>query len=229
MHEPVKLTRVAMFIDGSFFLQVNTYYKYHHPIGKSFYYSGFTDYVRHKVAQLEHSRYNLCQVVEAHWFRGRYPTAALETRYPDTQRRLEVLTNERKMEDTLIYQGIVSHYYPLQIDQETGEASEKSIDTWFALEALDLTIARKFDVVVIVGGDSNYHHLVSKLNGIGVRVLVMGWNIQYEVDSPSGLRRKYIKTSNALMEECSYPVWLDRIIDQGMESNDKLVMNMFNY
>jgi uncharacterized LabA/DUF88 family protein len=94
---------------------------------------------------------------------------------------------------------------------------------------LDLTIARKFDVVVIVGGDSNYHHLVSKLNGIGVRVLVMGWNIQYEVDSPSGLRRKYIKTSNALMEECSYPVWLDRIIDQGMESNDKLVMNMFNY
>lgn len=229
MHEPVKLTRVAMFIDGSFFLQVNTYYKYHHAIGKSFYYSGFTDYVRHKVAQLEHSRYNLCQVVEAHWFRGRYPTTALETRYPDPQRRLEVLTNERKMEDTLIYQGIVSHYYPLQIDQETGEANEKSIDTWFALEALDLAIARKFDVVVIVGGDSNYHHLVSKLNGIGVRVLVMGWNIQYEVDTPTGVRRKYIKTSNALMEECSYPVWLDRIIDQGMESNDKLVMNMFNY
>jgi uncharacterized LabA/DUF88 family protein len=229
MHEPVKLTRVAMFIDGSFFLQVNTYYKYHHPIGKSFYYSGFTDYVRHKVAQLEHSRYNLCQVVEAHWFRGRYPTTALETRYPDPQRRLEVLTNERKMEDTLIYQGIVSHYFPLQIDQETGEANEKSIDTWFALEALDLSMARKFDVVVIIGGDSNYHHLVSKLNGIGVRVLVMGWNIQYEIESPTGLRRKYIKTSSALMEECSYPVWLDRIIDQGMESNDKLVMNMFNY
>lgn len=229
MHEPVKLTRIAMFIDGSFFLQVNTYYKYHHNVGKSFYYSGFTDYVRHKVAQLEHSRYNLCQVVEAHWFRGRYPTAALEQRYSDTQRRLEVLTNERKMEDTLIYQGIVSHYYPLQIDSETGEASEKSLDTWFALEALDLTVARKFDVVVIVGGDSNYHHLVSKLNGLGVRVMVLGWNIQYETDSPNGPRRRYIKTSQLLMDECSYPVWLDRIIDQGVDSGDKIVMNMFNY
>lgn len=229
MHEPVKLTRIAMFIDGSFFLQVNTYYKYHHNVGKSFYYSGFTDYVRHKVAQLEHSRYNLCQMVEAHWFRGRYPTSALEQRYADTQRRLEVLTNERKMEDTLIYQGIVSHYYPLQIDSETGEASEKSLDTWFALEALDLTVARKFDVVVIVGGDSNYHHLVSKLNGLGVRVMVLGWNLQYETDSPNGPRRRYIKTSQLLMDECSYPVWLDRIIDQGVDSGDKIVMNMFNY
>jgi uncharacterized LabA/DUF88 family protein len=229
MHEPVKLTRVAMFIDGSFFLQVNTYYKYHHHMGKSFYYSGFTDYVRHKVAQLEHSRYNLCQVVEAHWFRGRYPTSALETRYPDPQRRLEVLTNERKMEDTLIYQGIASHYFPLQIDSETGEATEKSLDTWLALEAMDLTVARKFDVVVIIGGDSNYHHLVAKLNGLGVRVMVLGWNIQYESESPTGLRKRYIKTSNALMDECSYPIWLDKIIEQGVESGDKLVMNMFNY
>lgn len=218
-----------MFIDGSFFLQVNTFYKYHHHVGKSFYYAGFTDYVRHKVAQLEHSRYNLCQVVEAHWFRGRYPTSALETRYPDSQRRLEVLTNERKMEDTLIYQGIVSHYFPLQVDSETGEASEKSLDTWFALEALDLTVARKFDVVVIIGGDSNYHHLVAKMNGLGVRVMVLGWNIQYESETPTGLRKRYIKTSHALMDECSYPVWLDKIIDQGVESNDKLVMNMFNY
>lgn len=218
-----------MFIDGSFFLQVNTYYKYHHEVGKSFYYAGFTDYVRHKVAQLEHSRYNLCQVVEAHWFRGRFPTVSLENRYPDPARRLEVLTNERKMEDTLIYQGIISHYYPLQVDQETGEPGEKSIDVWFALEALDLSMVRKFDVVVIIGGDSNYHHLVSKLNGIGVRVMVLGWNVQYEAESSTGMRKRYIKTSSLLMDECSYPVWIDKIIDQGVETEDKLVLNMFNY
>ncbi|MEN9347773.1 MAG: hypothetical protein RLZZ77_1284 [Bacteroidota bacterium] len=229
MHEPVKLTRIAMFIDGSFFLQVNTFYKYHHDIGKSFYYSGFLDYVRHKVAQLEHSRYNLCPVIEAHWFRGRYPTAALENRYPETQRRLEVLTNERKMEDTLIYQGIVSHYFPLQVDQETGETQDKPINVWFALEAMDLAIAKKFDVLVIVGGDSEYRHLVSKLNGLGVRVMVLGWNVQYDLDTPQGTRRRFIKTSQALMDECSYPVWIDKIIDQGMETNDRIVMNMFNY
>jgi uncharacterized LabA/DUF88 family protein len=229
MHEPVKLTKIAMFIDGSFFLQVNTFYKYHHPVGKSFYYSGFLDYVRHKVAQLEHSRYNLCPVIEAHWFRGRYPTAALEARYPETQRRLEVLTNERKMEDTLIYQGIVSHYYPLQIDQETGETQDKPINVWFALEAIDLAIAKKFDVLVIVGGDGEYRHLVSKLNGLGIRVMVLGWNVTYELDTPQGFRKKYIKTSQALMDECSYPVWLDKIIDQGMETGDKLTQNMFNY
>jgi hypothetical protein len=31
------------------------------------------------------------------------------------------------------------------------------------------------------------------------------------------------------MDECSYPVWLDKIIDQGVEDQDRLVMNMFNY
>ncbi|MFN8697915.1 MAG: NYN domain-containing protein [Flavobacteriales bacterium] len=229
MHEPVKVTRIAMFIDGSFFLQVNTFYKYHHHIGKSFYYSGFTDYIRHKVAQLEHSRFNLCQVIEAHWFRGRFPTSALENRYPDTQRRLEVLTNERKMEDTLIYQGIVSHYYPLQVDHETGEAQEKSINVWFATEALDLAISKKFDVMVIIGGDSEYRHLVGKLNGLGIRVMVLGWNVNYDMETPTGTRNRYIKTSQLLMDECSYPVWLDKIIDQGVEDQDRLVMNMFNY
>lgn len=229
MHEPVKLTKVAMFIDGSFFLQVNTYYKYHSSVGKSFYYSGFTNYIRHKVAQLEHSRYNLVQVTEAHWFRGRYPTSSLETRYPDPQRRLEILTNERKMEDTLIYQGIVSHYYPLQIDQETGEAENKSANLQFALEALDLAITKKFDVVVLIGGDGDYQHLVAKLNAHGIRVMVLGWNIQYETETSTGFKKKYIKTSQALMDEASYPVWLDKIIEQGMETSDRLVQNMFNY
>lgn len=229
MHEPVKLTRVGMFIDGSFFLQVNTYYKYHSNVGKSFYYSGFTNYIRHKVAQLEHSRFNLCQVVEAHWFRGRYPTSALENRYQDPQRRLEVLVNERKMEDTLIYQGITSHYFPLQVDPETGETSEKSLSAWILAEALDLSISRKFDVVVIIGGDSDYQHLVNKLNAHGIRVMVVGWNIQYETEAPNGLKKRYIKTSQALMDESSYPVWLDKIIEQGMEQGDRLVQNMFNY
>jgi uncharacterized LabA/DUF88 family protein len=229
MHEPVKITRIAMFIDGSFFLQVNTFYKYHHAVGKSFYYSGFTDYVRHKVAQLEHSRYNLCQVVEAHWFRGRYPTSALEIKYPDPLKRLEIITNERKMEDTLIYQGIVSHYFPLQVDQETGETQEKPINVWFATEALAMAISKQFDVLVIIGGDSEYRHLVSKLNALGVRVMVMGWNVNYELETPNGTRSRYIKTSQALMDECTYPVWVDKIIDQGMETNDKLVMSMFHY
>lgn len=229
MHEPVKLTRVGMFIDGSFFLQVNTYYKYHSSVGKSFYYSGFTNYIRHKVAQLEHSRYNLVQVTEAHWFRGRFPTSALETRYPDPQRRLEILTNERKMEDTLIYQGIVTHYFPLQVDPETGEAEEKSVDLRFALEALDLAVTKKFDVLVIIGGAGEYQHLVAKLNAHGIRVMVLGWNIQYEIDTPNGLKRRYIKTSQALMDEASYPVWIDKIIEQGIDTGDRLVQNMFNY
>lgn len=229
MHEPVKMTRVAMFIDGSFFLQVNTYYKYQSSLGKSFYYSGFTDYVRHKVAQLEHSRYNLCQVTEAHWFRGRFPTASLEVKYPDPQRRLEVLTNERKMEDTLIYQGITSHYYPLQVDQDTGEASEKSITTWLAAETLDICVKGGHDVAVIVAGDGEYRHLVSKLHSHGIRVMVIGWNIQYEAETNYGTKNKYIKTSQALMDACTYPVWLDKIIDQGVEVNDRLIQNLFNF
>jgi hypothetical protein len=228
MHEPVKITKVAMFIDGSFFLQVNTFYKYHHYVGKSFHYSGFIDYVRHKVAQLEHSRYNLCQVVEAHWFRGRYPTSAMELKYPDPTKRLEIMTNERKMEDTLIYQGITSHYYPLQVDHETGETQERPINVWFATEALAMAAQGLFDVLVIVGGDSEYKHLAAKLSALGVRTMVLGWNITYEADTQNGFRSRYIKTSQALIDECTYPVWLDKIIDQGLEDADRLIQNLFH-
>lgn len=228
MHEPVKITKVAMFIDGSFFLQVNTFYKYHHYVGKSFHYSGFIDYVRHKVAQLEHSRYNLCQVVEAHWFRGRYPTSAMELKYPDPTKRLEIMSNERKMEDTLIYQGITSHYYPLQVDHETGETQERPINVWFATEALAMAAQGLFDVLVIVGGDSEYKHLAAKLSALGVRTMVLGWNITYEADTQNGFRSRYIKTSQALIDECTYPVWLDKIIDQGLEDADRLIQNLFH-
>jgi hypothetical protein len=53
--------------------------------------------------------------------------------------------------------------------------------------------------------------------GLEVPVMVLGWNMNYEIYTSSGVRNKYIRTSQLRMDARSYPVWIDKIIDQGVQ------------
>jgi uncharacterized LabA/DUF88 family protein len=223
-----KITRIAVFFDGAFFLQINSYYKHNHQVGRSFFFSGFMDYIRHKVAQVEHSKYNLCPISEAHWFKARYSANAFENRYPETHKRLEIMTSERKTEDSLVYQGVQMHYTPIHLDNETQEPIDKPVNVSFTAEAVALAAEDRFDVLVIIGGDGEFVHLVNKLNGFGKRVMVLGFNLNFESDNGYGLKKKYIRTSQGLMERCNYSIWMDRIITEGLDSNERLIMGLFN-
>ena len=223
-----KITRVAVFFDGAFFLQVNSFYKHNHHVGKSFFFSGFMEYIRHKVAQLEHSKYHLCPIVEAHWFKGRYSANAFEVRYPDAQKRAEIMTSERKTEDSLVYQGVKLHYTPIHLDNETQEPLDKPVNVSFTAEGVTLAAQDRFDVIVIVSGDGEFQHMVSKINTFGKRVMTLGFNLTFETDNGYGPKKKFIRTSQVLMERSNYSVWMDRIIEEGLDTNERLVMSLFN-
>jgi uncharacterized LabA/DUF88 family protein len=224
-----KIKKIAMFIDGTFFLKVNSYYRYHHERKSTINFNGLSEFIRDEVSKLENSDKRFCQMVEIHWFRGRYSTSQLEKKYPDDSFRLTQMTNERRIDDIFMYESIVSHNYPLLVDTRTGEAEEKGIDVWFSLETYELTILKHFDVVVLIAGDTDYVPLIRKINGLGTRVMVLGWDFSYETTSTAGRNYKVTtRTSQALIDECVYPIMMDKRIDDRTSKNDPIVNALFN-
>ena len=124
--------------------------------------------MRHKVAEKEQQDVSFCQVVESHFFRGRYSlTAAKEG---------NSLESDRFVDQLLMWAGIVSHYYPM--DESKKPPQEKGIDVWLALEAYDLAVHKRFDVLVLFAGDQDFVPLARKVNGIGTRVMLMAMDAQ---------------------------------------------------
>ncbi|MFZ5940545.1 MAG: NYN domain-containing protein [Bacteroidota bacterium] len=219
-----KLTKIATFLDGNFFMIVSEFYKFHHPKGKYISFNGLAEYIREEVSRQEQVDKRYCQIVEAHWFRGRYNTSQLNQMITDDTKRLSWLTNERYVHDLFMYNGIVQHVYPVQFDQRTGRTTEKGIDVWLALEAFELAVLKKFDVCTLIAGDTDYVPLVRKLNGLGTRVMVLGWDFQYAL--PNG-NMHITRTSQPLLDECTYPIMMEGVINDRANTNNPVVRGIF--
>src|SRR5262245_53589537 len=111
-----KLTRIGVFYDGSFFSHVSNYYQYHHDRRSRISVSGLHDFIRDEVAKCEHSDARYCQIVDAHYFRGRLSASEADNR--------DMLYRERVFDDVLVREGVTTHYLPL------GPQGEKGIDVW---------------------------------------------------------------------------------------------------
>lgn len=190
------LTRIAIFYDGHFFFKVSNYYTYTHERKARIDVAGLHDFIRHEIAQQENIDPKLCQIVDAHYFRGR-----LSARNAEDQGKLY---GERLFDEVLMRHGIVAHYLPL------GPYGEKGIDVWLALEAYELAIYKRFDVLVLIACDSDFLPLVRKLNALGTRVMLLGWDFKYVDDSG---REQETKTSQILMDEVTYPIQMNDKID----------------
>lgn len=205
-----KLIKIGVFYDGNYFSHVSNYYNYVHARKSRLNVGGLHRFIRHKVAELEDTDIKYCQVVDSHYFRGRL------TGYEAEQRKK--LLSDRLFDDILMREGIVTHYLPL------SHAGEKGIDVWLALEALELTIMRKFDVVVLIACDGDYVSLVRKLNAHGARVMVLGWDFQF-TDDNNNIRTT--TTSVGLLEEVSYPILMHEIIDNKTYRNSPFLNDLF--
>ncbi len=203
------LTRIGIFYDGNFFHVVSNYYAYHHPRKARLSIAGLHAFVRARVAHEERVDVRHCQVVDAHYFRGRFSAEEVE--------EAGKLFSERVFEDVLVREGVTTHYLPM------GPAgTEKGIDVWFALEAYELAIHKRFDVCVLVAGDSDYVPLARKLNTLGTRVMVLGWDFEY---TDRNERLRTTKTSHVLLGEVTYPVLVSAMVED--ETQSDLVKELF--
>jgi len=203
-----KLTRIGVFYDGNYFLHVSNYYAYHHERRSRVSIAGLHEFVRQHIADEEEKDFPLCQIVDAHYFRGRL--SAQEASNEGNR-----LYYDRLFDDILMMEGVTTHYLPVRTVQ--GYRQERGIDVWMALEAFELALHKQFDVVVLIASDSDFVPLVRKLHTLGVRVMVLTWD--YEFYDEEGRRRSTV-TSQYLLDEATYPLAMHTIIDRAEEHDD---------
>ena len=206
--------RIGVFYDGNYFLHVSNYYNYQHPRRTRISIGGLHDFIRHRVAHEASTDVRYCHVVSAHYFRGRLSAS-------DAQQQNK-LYYDRVFDDILASEGVVTHYLPLKY--RNGRKEEKGIDVWLALEAYEFTIAKRFDVVVLITSDGDYLPLIRKLNTLGTRVMVLSWDFEYTDDFGN---HKVTRTSQDLLEEVTYPVAMHELIDNRVKRNDPVINNLF--
>ncbi len=210
-----ELIRIAVFYDGNYFTHVSNYYNYEHERRSRLSVAGLHDFVRRQVAEYEKVDSRYCQVVEAHYFRGRLSSYEVQE-----QNRLFA---ERVFDDILMGESVVTHYLPVRV--KDGRIEEKGIDLYLAMECYELAFYKRFDVVVLVACDGDFVPLVRKLSGLGSRVMVLGWDFEYN-DDRTGRVRKTV-TSVDLLREATYPVSMHEIIDNKVSRNESAVNNLF--
>ncbi|MBV6439264.1 MAG: NYN domain-containing protein [Haliscomenobacteraceae bacterium CHB4] len=202
------LTRIGVFYDGNYFLHVSNYYAYHHERRNRLSIAGLHEFVRHRIAEEEGKDFHHCQIVDAHYFRGRL--SAQEASAEGNR-----LFYDRLFDDILMMEGVTTHYLPVRTTF-MGYRQERGIDVWMALEAFELALHKKFDVVVLIASDSDFVPLVRKLHTLGVRVMLMAWD--YEYFDEEGRRRSTV-TSQYLWEEVTYPVAMEKFIDKDSDEH----------
>jgi len=189
-------TRIALFYDGTYLTKVSAYYRYNHAARAHLSFRGLHAYIRALVAECEGTKPEHVAMVEAHFFRGRM-NAFEASRQSERQ-----LYNDRLFDHELAAQGVTAHYLPIA-HLESGAKTEKGVDVLLALEAFELTLLKKFDVVVLVTTDGDFVPLVRKLNGLGARTMLLGWAFQSVTEE--GLLRR-TQPSAALEAQVSYAI-----------------------
>jgi len=213
-----ELVRIGVFYDGNYFSHVSDYYRYHHERGARISIQGFHEFVREEVAKRENTDSRYCKIVEAHYFRGRFPAEDAD--------RHGALLRERKFEDVLVKAGVTPHFLLMSTaENEAGDevvtrAREKGIDVWLALEAYESALRKSLDVVVLVTGDGDFLHLARKLVAAGSRIMVTAWGFEIAPGGPG------TRTSGVLLDAVTYPVMMDAIID-GERGDNPVVDNLF--
>ena len=200
-----KLIRIGIFYDGNYFYHVSNYYYHGHPRRSRISVPGLHSLIRTMVAEREHVSENLCRIVDSHYFRGRLTASEANLRH--------LLFSERNFDDVLTREGVVAHFLPV------SHGSEKGANISLALEAYEQMVHIGFDVVVLVACDGDYVPLVRKLNSLGARVMVIGWEYSYEDDNGG---HRQTMTSGRLMAEATYGIWMQDVINKQLYSQDKI-------
>lgn len=218
-------TRIGVFYDGGFYSSVSNYYKFEHPKRMRLSFDGIHDFIRERVAKEVQVDKRFASIVEAHFFRGRRSLKQIEVmeEYRESVgRSSNLLEAEKVFDDLLIRLAITPHYLPLQ--QRGEELIEKGVDVWLALEAFEMAVYKRFDVCVLIAGDSDYIPLVRKLIALGVDVMLLGWTFERTNYPP---RKSETKTSYDLQREVTFSVCMDEMIDSPENGLTESVKRLF--
>ncbi|MCC7502122.1 MAG: NYN domain-containing protein [Flavobacteriales bacterium] len=208
--------KVGVFYDGSYFSHVSNYYNYVHAHHRRLHIGGLHDFIKHMVAEKEGVTPNLCHIIDAHFFRGRFSAR-------DANEKPNQLYYDRVFDDVLMYNGVQTHYLPVKDMQ--GRKKEKGIDVLMALETYELCMLKRYDVVALIASDGDHVPLVRKLHALGCKTMLLGWDFEF-TDEQSG-ELQTTRTSTDLWNEVTYPLEMANLVDEGLKDNDEVIRELF--
>jgi|FLOH01.1.fsa_nt_gi uncharacterized LabA/DUF88 family protein/cold shock CspA family protein len=205
-----RFLRIGVFVDGGYLNHISNYYRFGHARQARISMTGLKAFIRQQVARVENAEMRLCQIVDAHYYRGRLSAAESEAR--------NQLLTDRRFDEVLAFAGFESHYQPV------AGGKEKGVDVHLALDAFQHCTSRNLDVCVLVTGDSDFVPLVRNLHSYGTRVMVLGWNVS--MTDELGVEQE-TRCSFYLLQESTHPIHVHDIVDQTPEGEDSILENLF--
>ena len=198
--------------DGSYFNNISTHYKFDHPRHARLAIGGVHNYIKSATAYLEGVELSRCQIVEAHYFRGRFSVKDLNDRSRYDEFVEKTLKDDRTFDQILAASNVTTHYVRMDTNQDPPK--EQGIDVWLAIEAFDIAVHNRCDVVALIAGDGDFVPLVRKINSIGKRALVMAWDLGQNV-----------RYSKSLANEASYFLDMADLIDNPGDDAERAVLD----
>ncbi len=219
MSTQFKPFRIGIFYDGNYLLHVSNYYYYFDKIKRRLSISGLHDYVVSAAEDLLSEEFpnRSCRLSELHYFRGRINAA-------EASQRGNQLYNDRVFDDVLMAEGVETHYLPLR--NVAGRREERGTDVWLSLEVMELAMANKIDMAVLVLANADYIPLMRKLSSQGIRTMLLMWEFEYSNDEGN---KVVTRTAHDLQGLATYLVDMGEIIKNGLSGNspDPSVMDLF--
>ncbi len=191
---------IGLFIDGGYFAKINEALESKYASGINV--EALLNFIREKISVMSGTGIQNCQIIESHYFRGRYKAQDASAK--------NLLLSERTFEDSLIENDVIFHYKHLREIQKEDYISviEKGVDVWFALEAYELSLFREFDYVVLITGDADHEMLVRKLKALKINVILLTWNVS---------TNRTTSTSRLLREEAATNIELSTLTAEDPE------------
>ena len=159
----MRVQRIAVFYDGHFFRQGQTYFRYGENRGW-LRLPAFHDALAAYIASVAKSPRELTRLVGAHYYDGRMTARAAVGNQ---------LENDRTFELMLMKSGVETHFLPLvenmnaEGSDPAGKFDQKGVDVRLSLDAFDLAHQDRYDVAVLISGDTDFVPLVRKLAAMG--------------------------------------------------------------
>jgi len=150
------LCRIGVFYDGSYFTYARNYFYHERELGW-LEFRPFQTLLETFIRSREQG-YNHCRVVYSAWFQGMFGSREAELRQ---------LKNERNLLHDLMHSGIEPKYLPMPL----AGGGEKGSDVALAVDAMQIGLAGKIDIAVLVTGDADFVPLARALMKEGIRVM----------------------------------------------------------
>lgn len=158
------ICRIGVFYDGSYFAYAQNYFFHKRQLGwLSF--KPFHSLVEATMREKEQGFLNY-RVVYSSWTQGLFTNACAEERN---------LRKDRNLHHDLMHAGVEVRYLPISCNNR-----EKGVDVALALDCLQIGLAGKIDVAVLVTGDGDMVPLAQALMKNGVRVMAVHFDYEEE-------------------------------------------------